>query len=133
MTQVATVEKLLQGGKAEIAVARQSACGHDCADCAGCGVMGGQVIHTVARDLVGVSVGDKVLVCSDNRPVLGAAAAVYLLPILFFFLGYALAQQTSAPLARVLITLCVTALGCVPAVLLDRRSSGVRFDITKKL
>ncbi len=133
MTQVATVEKLLQGGKAEIAVVRQSACGHDCADCAGCGVMGGHVIRTVARDRVGVAVGDKVLVYSDNRPVLGAAAAVYLLPVLFFFLGYAIAQQTALFAARVLITIGITAVGCVPAVFLDRKSRGVRFEITQRL
>ena len=31
MTQVATIEKLLDADHAEIAVARQSACAHDCA------------------------------------------------------------------------------------------------------
>ena len=41
MTQIATVEKLLPGGYAEISVPRKSACGHDCEECAGCGMTGG--------------------------------------------------------------------------------------------
>ena len=40
MTQIATVEKILPGGMAEISVPRKSACGHDCEECAGCGVSG---------------------------------------------------------------------------------------------
>ena len=35
MTQIATVEKILPGGMAEISVPRKSACGHDCEECAG--------------------------------------------------------------------------------------------------
>ena len=38
MTQIATVEKILRGGRAEISVPRKSACGHDCEECAGCGM-----------------------------------------------------------------------------------------------
>ena len=43
MTQIATVEKILPGGMAEISVPRKSACGHDCEECAGCGVSGASV------------------------------------------------------------------------------------------
>ena len=39
MTQIATVEKILPGGMAEISVPRKSACGHDCEECAGCGCL----------------------------------------------------------------------------------------------
>ena len=40
MTQVATVERILDKTHAEISVPRKSACGHDCEECAGCGVTG---------------------------------------------------------------------------------------------
>ena len=40
MTQIATVEKILRGGRAEISVPRKSACGHDCESCSGCGMQG---------------------------------------------------------------------------------------------
>lgn len=49
MTQIATVEKILPGGMAEISVPRKSACGHDCEECAGCGVSGASV-RAVARN-----------------------------------------------------------------------------------
>ena len=52
MTQIATVEKVLAGGYAEISVPRKSACGHDCEECAGCGVTGAAV-HARARNAVG--------------------------------------------------------------------------------
>ena len=57
MTQIATVEKVLAGGYAEISVPRKSACGHDCEECAGCG-MTGAAIHARARNDVGAQKGD---------------------------------------------------------------------------
>lgn len=43
MTQIATVERILDADHAEISVPRKSACGHDCEECAGCGVTGAAV------------------------------------------------------------------------------------------
>ena len=40
MTQIATVERIIDSDHAEISVPRKSACGHDCEECAGCGVSG---------------------------------------------------------------------------------------------
>ena len=61
MTPIATVEKILPGGMAEISVPRKSACGHDCEECAGCGVSGASV-RAQARNTVGAEVGQKVVV-----------------------------------------------------------------------
>ena len=61
MTQIATVEKILPGGFVEISVPRKSACGHDCEECAGCG-MTGAAIHARSRNDVGAQKGDKVVV-----------------------------------------------------------------------
>ena len=69
---------------------------------------------------------------SDDRPVLQAAALVYLTPILTFFLSYSLSARLGSLPLRALITLCGTALGVVPALLLDRRSQ-IRFEIRKLL
>ena len=131
MTQQATVEQLLEGNRARIAVARSSACAHDCGSCAGCGAPN-QVIHATAYDPIGVSQGDRVLVRSDNRSVLGAAALVYLLPIAGFFAGYAASASLGSIALRALITVGATALGLVPAVVLDRRRA-IRFEITRRL
>ena len=86
MTQIATVEKLLPGGYAEISVPRKTACGHDCEECAGCG-MTGAAIHARAKDPVGVRPGQKVVVESATRKILGVVALVYLLPVVGFLLG----------------------------------------------
>ena len=70
MTQVATVEKILKDGYVQISVPRKSACGHDCEECAGCGMTGAS-IYAEARDPVGVHPGDKVVVESSTRALLG--------------------------------------------------------------
>lgn len=70
MTQIATVEKKLGAGYVEISVPRKSACGHDCEECAGCG-MTGAAIRARAEDPVGVSAGEKVVVESSTRKLLG--------------------------------------------------------------
>ena len=89
MTQIATVEKLIDESHAEISVPRQSACGHDCADCAGCGVTGGYAVHAVAKNEIQARPGDKVVVESSTKKVLHVVALVYVLPVVCFFLGYA--------------------------------------------
>ena len=53
------------GGMAEISVPRKSACGHDCEECAGCGVSGASV-RAAARNPIGAEVGQKVVVESST-------------------------------------------------------------------
>ena len=91
MTQIATVEKKLEPGFVEISVPRKSACGHDCEECAGCG-MTGAAIHARASDPIGVEPGDKVVVQSETKKLLGVVALVYLLPVIAFLLGYFLSD-----------------------------------------
>ena len=118
MTQTATVERLLGDGRVLISVARQSACAHNCAECAGCGGHAGS-LEVRAVDRIGVSVGEKVLVRSDNRPILTTAALVYLVPAAAFLVILE-GPQTAGSSA--LVTVAVTALGAVPALVRDRRS-----------
>ena len=120
MTQTATVERLLGDGRVLISVARQTACAHNCAECAGCGGHAGS-LEVRAVDRIGVSVGEKVLVRSDNRPILTTAALVYLVPVAAFLVGYGLGASLS-PVLHALVTVAVTALGAVPALVRDRRS-----------
>ena len=135
MTQTATVEAVLGDGRVRIAVARQTSCGHDCENCAGCGAQAGTV-RAVALDPLGVSAGDRVEVASDNRRIIGIAAVVYLVPFAAFFLGCGLGACTSSGALHAAVSALVTAAGCVPALLWDRRSrrqGGVRFTIQRKL
>ena len=66
--------------------------------------------------------GDRVVVESASCQVLGAAAAVYLLPVLFLLGGYALAGGPGGAIGF--------ALGLTPAVWMDRRRKGGRLLYT---
>ena len=79
MTQIATVTAVPRPGVAVVSVARQTACGHDCEHCAGCGAQGGTVT-VQARTEIAVSPGDQVELFSGKQ-VLGIAALVYLAPV----------------------------------------------------
>ena len=88
MTQIGTVTAVPEPGAAVVQVARQSACAHNCAGCAGCGAMAGS-LSVRARSALELSPGDRVELYSDGR-VLGIAALVYLGPAVLFLAGYLL-------------------------------------------
>ena len=69
MTQIATVERIIDQNHAEISVPRKSACGHDCEECAGCGVTGAAV-RAKALNVIGAQPGEKVVVESDTDKML---------------------------------------------------------------
>ena len=87
MTQIATVERILDDTHAEISVPRKSACGHDCEECAGCGVSGVSV-YVKALNTVGARPGQKVVVESDTKKMLKIVSFVYLIPVILFLAGY---------------------------------------------
>ena len=120
MTQIATVEKILPGGFVEISVPRKSACGHDCEECAGCG-MTGAAIHARAKDPVGVRPGQKVVVESATRKILGVVALVDLLPVVGFLLGYFLSEGLAEGV-RYAIAIGAAALAFLPSVAYDRHA-----------
>ena len=118
MTQIATVEKILDAGFVEFSVPRKSACGHDCEECAGCG-MTGAAIHARASDPVGVKPGDKVVVQSETKKLLGVVALVYLLPVVAFLLGYFLSEGL-AEKVRYIIAIAAAAAAFLPSIFYDR-------------
>ena len=118
MTQIATVERIIDSRYAEISVPRKSACGHDCEECAGCG-MTGAAIHARASDPVGVKPGDKVVVQSETKKLLGVVALVYLLPVVAFLLGYFLSEGL-AEKVRYIIAIAAAAAAFLPSIFYDR-------------
>ena len=94
MTQDAVVTKLLPDGMAEVAVARTTACGGSCGSCESCIFQ--SEIKTLARNLIDARPGQKVVIASKSSSVFGAAALVYVMPIVLFFLGYFLAYSAGA-------------------------------------
>lgn len=111
MEQIVTVRALYPDGTAEVACRRASACGGDCGHCGGC--TNAQTVLVRAYNPIGAKPGDRVVVESASCQVLGAAAAVYLLPVLFLLGGYALAGGPGGAIGFVL--------GLTPAVWMDRR------------
>ena len=120
MTQIATVEKILSEGYAEVSVPRKSACGHDCEECAGCG-MTGAAIKARARNDIGAQPGDKVVVESSTRKIFGVVALVYVLPVVLFLLGYFLSEGLAEG-ARYAIAIAAFAVSFIPCVLYDRHA-----------
>ena len=134
MTQIATVERILDSNYAEISVPRKSACGHDCEECAGCGVSGAAV-HARARNPVGARPGQKVIVESSTGNMLGIVAQVYLVPVVLFFAGYFAAAALTETMQYTVSGLAFL-LGIVLAILYDRRlkkRGGLTFTIVRYL
>lgn len=136
MIQTAQVTRIIDGERAEVAVKRQSACGHDCSQCGGgCSeMMISPTVSVVAENPVHAMPGDRVTVESATKKVLGAAVLVYLVPLALFFVGYflcgALLEREAAAVAA---GLAGFVLGMVLAVLSDRRvrrQKSITFRIT---
>ena len=134
MTQIATVEKILPGGFVEISVPRKSACGHDCEECAGCG-MTGAAIHARAKDPVGVRPGQKVVVESDTKKMLKIVSFVYLIPVILFLAGYLIMLACNTSVAvQYTAAVAGAVLGILLAIWYDRRvkaRGGLSFTIVR--
>ena len=92
MEQRARVRRLMDDGKAQVMVIRESACSGDCHKCSGCGAVQETLLFE-AENPVGAKPGDLVVIRSVSGPVLRSAAVLYMLPLVLFFLGYALGAR----------------------------------------
>ncbi len=91
MKQTAQVIRIVAPGYVEVRVRRTSACAsaHNCGSCDHCSFMeNAPEITVVAEDAHGAGVGDTVTVETASSRVLGAAALLYIVPLVLFFLGY---------------------------------------------
>ena len=89
MEQLVRVQKVLEDGTAQVVLIRQSACSGECHKCAGCGAVG-QTLTLIARNPLGAAEGEQVIIRSDTAPVMKGALVLYILPLVLFFLGYAI-------------------------------------------
>lgn len=110
MRQIATVDEVLVQSVV-ISVRRESACSGDCHKCAGCGAVA-QCVQVTAENPIGARKGDRVYVESSTATVLWAAVLVYLMPIVCFFLGYAIGTALGH---LTLLTSCTLVLSLLPA------------------
>ena len=132
MTQQGTIKKLLPGGRAEVEVTRRSACGHDCAKCGGCGGLETQTLYVTARNHTDAGIGDRVLIEGETGRVLGLAALVYMLPLVLFFIGYAIAAAMSLSEGLCMVmSFAAFAVGLLIVVIVGRRhkKNPITYDI----
>ena len=134
MTQIATVSRIIDSNYAEISVPRKSACGHDCEECAGCGVTGAAVLARAANP-IGARIGQKVVVQSDTNKMLSIVALVYFIPVALFLLGYvAMAFLTPNVAIQYGVAVAGFFIGIVAAILYDRKlkeRGGLTFTIVR--
>ena len=134
MTQIATVERILDERHAEISVPRKSACGHDCEECAGCGVTG-VAVKARAENPIGAQPGQKVVVESSTQKMLGIVALVYAIPVALFLIGYLAAFALGAGVGVQYAAAGVGfLLGIIFAIRYDRRlraRGGLSFTIVR--
>ena len=94
MTQDAVVTRLLPNKMAEVAVARTTACGGNCPSCESCIFQ--SELKTLARNRIQARPGQKVVIATRSKEIFGAAALVYLMPIVLMLLSYAVAAALGA-------------------------------------
>ena len=90
MDQLVRVRETYSDGTAQVVCIRESACSGDCHKCSGCGAAK-EVILLTADNPIGAGTGDLVNLRTETGPVLKAAAVLYVMPLLLFFVGYAVA------------------------------------------
>ena len=133
MTQEGIVTKLFPDDMAEVAVTRMTACGGNCGSCESCMLQ--SEVKTLARNNAGAQPGQKVLIESRSSAVFGAVFLVYVMPLLFFLLGYGAAYL--AGLREGLCILCSflgLAVGAAVLVISQKkRKSKISYDIIKCL
>lgn len=131
MTQDAVVLLLLPNDMAEVVVTRGTACGGNCGSCESC--MFQSELRTEARNLIHARPGQKVTISSKSSRIFGAAILVYVMPLLFFLAGYALAAVFGAGEGiRIFVSfasLLVSAAVLVLSQRLNKKKKPITFDI----
>lgn len=131
MTQAAVVTKLLPDGMAEVAVTRGTACGGNCGSCESC--MFQSELRVTARNQIQARPGQKVTIESKSSRIFGAAVLAYVMPLLFFLAGYALAAAWGAAEGiRILVSFAALLISAVILVLsqrLNKNKKAITFDI----
>lgn len=118
MQQLVRVKETYEDGTATVVHVRQSACSGDCHKCSGCGAAQ-ETIMLKAKNPIGAKRGDLVTLESATGPVLKAAAVLYLIPMVLFFLGYFVGDALWG--MGTLVGCLSFAAGIILAVVYDRR------------
>lgn len=120
MTQDAIVTKLLPNAMAEVVVTRSTTCGSNCGSCESCIFQ--SELKAVAKNTINARPGQRVVIESRTSKVFRAAAWVYVMPLLLFVLGFALASLLGASEGiSILVSFLFLVLAAVLLVRVHRR------------
>ena len=131
MTQTAVVTKILNKGTALVEVERKTACGGECSSCGGT-CSSKSKLSVVASNGICAAVGDSVVIESESAQIIGAAALVYLMPLLVSILGYTIASAAGmAERISIAVSVLSLAAGMMLTVLISRirKKKRISFDI----
>ena len=127
MTQEAVVTRVFPNKMAEVAVTRTTACGGNCGNCESCIFQ--SELKAVAKNRISAQPGQRVLI------EFGAAILVYIMPLLFFLLGFAVAYSFGAAEGVcVAVSFAALALGAAVMVAsqkLKKNKDPITFDIVE--
>ena len=133
MTQDAVVTKVLPNNMAEVVVMRTTACGSNCGSCESCIYQ--SELKTVARNRIDAKPGQRVVIESKTSLVFNAAMLVYVMPLVLFLLGYAVAFAAGASEGLcILVSFLALVVSAVILVLSQRAKkdeSKITFDIIR--
>lgn len=91
MTQDAIVTKVLGNGLAEVLVERATACGDNCGACEVCKYA--SEIRTYAKNTLGASAGERVVIKTKSKDIIGAAFLLYIIPLAVLIIAYMIAAS----------------------------------------
>jgi sigma-E factor negative regulatory protein RseC len=125
MTQSAVVKRIIDAQTAEVEVTRGTACGGNCASCGGTCSFRNKLLIACSNP-IGATVGEHVTIASQTRRILGAAALVYILPLVTFLIAYFIGAVIFSQEGRqVLVSLLGFVLGVAAVVVLQRQITRV--------
>lgn len=128
MKQNGVVTRLLDKGRAEVSVERGTACGGHCDGCETCVYASRLLVN--AENTVFAGPGDRVILESEAKSIMGAAMLVYMLPVLLFFAGYAVGAVCGLGQGLCILTsLAGLLLGTGISVMAGRRRKEIVFRI----
>ena len=131
MTQDAIVTRLLSNSMAEVVVTRSTACGNNCGSCESCIFQ--SELKAIAKNSINAKPGQRVVIESRTSKVFSAAIMVYIVPLLFFVLGFTLASLLGASEGvAVLVSFMFLAFSAAILVLVYRKRTAdqrIQFEI----
>ena len=131
MTQDAIVVKLLPNSMAEVVVTRSTACGNNCGSCESCIFQ--SELKTLAKNNIGAKPGQKVVIASSSKKIFSAALLVYIMPLLFFLVGFAVSSALGASEGIcVLVSFLSLIISAAVLIITQRTKTGsqqISFDI----